>query len=91
MNLQPITGSKLNFEKQDPFALASSGAFGSSNMGGGFGGFGSSNFIDPSEKRRAGDLVSNLMDKQKEMKTSDPFALLKDLTTANAMTDKNST
>ena len=42
------------------------------------------------EQRRAGDLVSNLLNRQKEMKSSDPFELLRDLTTANAMADKNS-
>ena len=52
------------------------------NLGGG-----GSNAAD---RRRAGDFVSDLLDKQKEMKSSDPFSLLKDLTTANAMTDKSS-
>lgn len=77
-NLQPISGTKLSFGQQDSYGQS---GFGSMNLGG---------HSNAADRRRAGDMVSDLLDKQKELKSSDPFSLLKDLTTANAMQDKGS-
>ena len=55
-NLQPINGSKLNFGV---------GKYG----GGDLGGFGGLNLGQPNdmEKKRAGEFVSSLLNRQKEM------------------------
>ena len=57
-NLQPLNGSKLTYGgSSDPFSLASQNTFGSMNL---TGGNGASNAHD---RRRAGEFVSDLLDK----------------------------